>query len=134
WQSSGHRSAASLQMLTRPQSLSSMREASVDPRGESFMPEHPSAFAGKLQGLREAAGLSQYALAKRSGLSKQALSQLELGQREPSWVTVQALAGALGVSCDEFIDLSIYNRKDAQGPPRPRGRPRKLASPRAGKR
>jgi DNA-binding XRE family transcriptional regulator len=91
------------------------------------MPVHPSSFAGKLQGLREAAGLSQYALAKRSGLSKQALSQLELGQREPSWATVQSIAGALGVSCMEFIDPDIYGRAQRGEVPRPRGRPAKAA-------
>ena len=57
----------------------------------------PSTFAKRLQTLREAAGVSQYKLAELSGLSKQALSQLEKGDREPSWETVQKLAKGLGV-------------------------------------
>jgi transcriptional regulator with XRE-family HTH domain len=46
-------------------------------------------------------------LAKRSGLSKQAISRLEFGDREPAWSTVQLLAAALGLSCDEFIDHEL---------------------------
>jgi transcriptional regulator with XRE-family HTH domain len=59
-------------------------------------------FAQKLQALREKAGISQYELAKRAAISKQEISRLELGQREPRWATVQALAKALGVTCEEF--------------------------------
>src|SRR5689334_636444 len=52
-------------------------------------------FAKRLATLREEAGLSQYELARRSGMSKQALSNLELGNREPTWLTVRRLARAL---------------------------------------
>jgi transcriptional regulator with XRE-family HTH domain len=58
-------------------------------------------FADRLRALREARGLSQYELAKRSGLSKQTLSRLEM-DTVPSWPTVQALARALGVSVAAF--------------------------------
>jgi transcriptional regulator with XRE-family HTH domain len=61
-------------------------------------------------------------LAKISGLSKQALSNLELGQREPNWNTVQRLAAALCVSCDLFID-PVFSRRATS--PKPRSRPRK---------
>ncbi|HTU21622.1 MAG TPA: helix-turn-helix transcriptional regulator [Gemmataceae bacterium] len=61
-----------------------------------------STFADRLRELREAAGLSQYALAKQADISKQAVSSLELGEREPTWATVQALAKALGVDCMAF--------------------------------
>lgn len=59
-------------------------------------------FAERLKSVREKIGLSQYALAKLAGLSKQAVSNLELGEREPTWATVQALAKALGVDCTAF--------------------------------
>src|SRR5262245_21398525 len=59
-------------------------------------------FAERLRQLREKAGLSQYALSQLSGLTKQALSRLELGEREPTWDTVQQLAAALGVSTEAF--------------------------------
>ena len=81
------------------------------------------AFADRLKSLREAAGLSQYALAQRSGLTKQALSRLELGENEPTWATVQLIAAALGVDCREFVDPGL--KPPAPEPPRPRGRPRK---------
>src|SRR5437868_4367997 len=90
----------------------------------------PAFFATRLHAIRERAGLSQYALAKVSGLSKQALSNLELGNREPNWNTVQLLAAALGVSCDDFIDPAVARaparrRKDTQIAPATAGRRRK---------
>jgi transcriptional regulator with XRE-family HTH domain len=99
--------------------------------GGKVMPTTPLHFANRLQSLRERAGLSQYALAKLSGLSKQALSNLELGQREPNWNTVQRLATALSVSCDFFIDPVLVKRlvlpksrsrrrKDTQIAPQPK--------------
>ena len=60
-------------------------------------------FASRLTALREAAGFSQYELAKRCGISRQSMSQLEKGA-VPSWPTVQALARALGVSTEAFQD------------------------------
>jgi transcriptional regulator with XRE-family HTH domain len=89
------------------------------------MPEPSGSFADRLRGLREAAGLSQYALAKKSGLSKQALSNLEAGNREPTWQTVQLLATALGADCTAFADPGLVPPEAA--PARPRGRPRKAA-------
>ncbi|SRR5579871_118991 len=85
----------------------------------------PSFFADRLRGLRESAGLSQYALAKRAGLSKQAMSRLEMGEREPTWVTVQRIAAALGVSCEAFTDPDIARLARSTGPPARPGRPRK---------
>jgi transcriptional regulator with XRE-family HTH domain len=64
----------------------------------------PVSFAQRLRELREAAGLSQYELARRSGVSKQALSKLEKGERQPSWETVRKLARALDVSVAAFDD------------------------------
>ncbi len=65
------------------------------------------------------------ALAKLSGLSKQALSNLEAGNREPRWQKVQLLAHALGVDCTAFIDPEL--QPPEAEPARPRGRPRKDA-------
>ena len=59
-------------------------------------------FADRLKQLRESANLSQYALAKKSGLSAQAISMIEKGEREPGWETVRKLAKALGVSVAAF--------------------------------
>jgi transcriptional regulator with XRE-family HTH domain len=82
-------------------------------------------FADRLQRLREAKGMSQYALSKATGLSRQTMSQLEKGSFEPSWVTVQLLCMALGVDCREFADPGL--RLPDPAPARPRGRPAKGA-------
>jgi transcriptional regulator with XRE-family HTH domain len=71
-------------------------------------------FADRLRALREARGFSQYELAKRSGLSKQTLSRLEM-DTVPSWPTVQALARALGVSCEAFQDEAPAPAKKGKG-------------------
>lgn len=87
-------------------------------------------FADRLQELRETTGLSQYALAKRAGISKQAISRLELAEREPNWETVQRLALALGVDYGAFADPALTLPE--QGPLPKRGRPPKAQSePRA---
>ena len=80
-------------------------------------------FAKRLVDAREAAGLSKYELARRSGLSRQALSLLELGEREPNWTTVQLLAAALGTDCRQFTDPDLTLPVPEE--PRPKGRPPK---------
>jgi transcriptional regulator with XRE-family HTH domain len=84
------------------------------------------AFADRLRHLRESAGLSQYALAKMTGLTKQTMSKLETGRHDPSWTTIQLLAKALGVTCVELADpkLSLPAVETA----RPPGRPAKAPS------
>ncbi len=51
----------------------------------------------------------------------QSLTKLELGEREPTWATVQDLAAALGVSCEAFT------QEPAASTARLRGRPSKAA-------
>src|SRR2546423_337829 len=88
--------------------------------------DRPNTFAARLTELREGAGMSQYALAKKSGLTKQAVSRLEMGTRSPTWDTVQLLALALDVEPNDFRDPSLTLPTPAA--PRPPGRPRKLAT------
>jgi transcriptional regulator with XRE-family HTH domain len=52
--------------------------------------------------IRNAKGLTQEALAERSGFSQQYLSGLEQGRRNPTVVTLYELAQALGV---DHLDL-----------------------------
>ena len=61
-----------------------------------------SDFAARLKELREEAGISQYALAKAAGISKQAVNMLERGSNEPSWETVRKLARALRLDVTAF--------------------------------
>jgi transcriptional regulator with XRE-family HTH domain len=91
-------------------------------------------FGMRLKELREAAGLTQPALAKKAGLSKGGVADLEQGRREPSWATVQDLAAALGVDCTAFTQAPAERAPARPGrpakpkeekPKRPRGRPRK---------
>jgi transcriptional regulator with XRE-family HTH domain len=91
------------------------------------MSDRAKGFADRLRKTREGVGLSQYALAKASGLSKQAISRLELGDNEPSWQTVQLLASALGVDCREFADPTVKPPPTVEA--KPRGRPSKAAVP-----
>jgi transcriptional regulator with XRE-family HTH domain len=68
-------------------------------------------FAVKLKRLREAAGLTQPQLAERAGMHQFGVAKLEQGLRQPTWATVQALAAALGVSCEAFQDRPPRRRK-----------------------
>ena len=86
-------------------------------------------FAERLRQAREAAGLSQYALAKACGLSKQTMSSLEAGTNQPSWATVQVIAKALGLSCEAFADDSIEMPTKDKATTGKRGRPRKQLDP-----
>jgi DNA-binding XRE family transcriptional regulator len=56
-----------------------------------------------LRRVRTAAGLSQTALAKRSGIHRSYVSALEAGQRNPTAVTLQRLAKVLGVTPTVFF-------------------------------
>lgn len=61
-----------------------------------------SDFGRRLASLREAAGLTAYALAKRSGVTQSFIGKLERGEKGPSWATVLKLAAALGVGVSAF--------------------------------
>ena len=56
-----------------------------------------------LRRVRTAAGLTQTALAKRSGIHRSYVSGLEAGQRNPTAVTLQRLAKVLGVTPTVFF-------------------------------
>jgi transcriptional regulator with XRE-family HTH domain len=62
------------------------------------------AFATRLKALRSQAGFTQEVLAAAAGVGREAIARLELGLREPTWATVQALAVALGVSVEAFTE------------------------------
>lgn len=61
-------------------------------------------FGETLKRLREKKGYSQVDLAERAGMNQFGVAKLEQGQRKPTWESVQALAAALGVSCEAFAE------------------------------
>ncbi len=48
--------------------------------------------------------ISQSELARRSGVPQSTVSAYMLGTNKPSWAHVQALAKALGITCNELTD------------------------------
>jgi transcriptional regulator with XRE-family HTH domain len=59
----------------------------------------------KMRELREAAGLSQYELAKAAEVSRSTVSMIERGERgNPSLYIMQWLSVALGVSTECVVD------------------------------
>jgi transcriptional regulator with XRE-family HTH domain len=57
----------------------------------------------RLKILRRDRGLSQAALAKKSGLAREYLARLELGRHDPSLRTLAKLAKALKVPVAELV-------------------------------
>lgn len=54
-------------------------------------------FGARVKALREAAGLTQIALAKKAGVQQGQLSEIEIGKRIPRLDTIKKLARALDV-------------------------------------
>ena len=58
----------------------------------------------RLKILRRDCGLSQAALAKKSGLAREYLARLELGRHDPSLSTLAKLAKALKVPVAKMLE------------------------------
>lgn len=57
----------------------------------------------RIREIREDQGLSQEQLAERVGTAQSTISQLEQGERNPSYRTLRSLAKALGVSVSYLL-------------------------------
>lgn len=57
----------------------------------------------RVAALRNAAGLTQVALAMRAGLDPSLVSRIERGSANPTLSTVEALAQALGVTVADLL-------------------------------
>ena len=66
---------------------------------------------GNVKRLRIAAGLTQAALAERMGVDRAYVSGLELGQRNPTVVTLWHIAKALEVTLKTFFDEDRPRRR-----------------------
>jgi transcriptional regulator with XRE-family HTH domain len=64
-------------------------------------------FGKRLQEIRTDAGLSQTALAKAVDTSQSAISQMENGERQPSFEMLRRLAKALGVSTAHLLGDNV---------------------------
>ena len=71
---------------------------------DSSMSPTARQFGKRLRVLREAAGRSQADIAKRAGLSRVFVNQLEAGTRDPSLSTLTRVAKALGVTLAALLD------------------------------
>lgn len=61
-------------------------------------------FGQALVRVRKRLGISQYQLAKLSGISEEYLNKLENGKREPRAAMILRLGRALGIAPGELID------------------------------
>jgi HAD superfamily hydrolase (TIGR01509 family) len=62
----------------------------------------------RLQGARQAAGLTQQQLCQRANLSFSTLTKIERGAiKSPSIFTISSIAGALGLSLDELVGSAV---------------------------
>jgi transcriptional regulator with XRE-family HTH domain len=72
------------------------------------------AFGPRLARLREDAGLSQSALSRRIGTSQSAISQMEAGDRSPSYGMLVQLADALGVTIAYLVGAAVEQLSPAE--------------------
>ena len=66
------------------------------------MADTEETFGDRLKRFRTDAGLTQQQLAEAAGVNRFTVAKIEQNLHEPSWVTVQALAKALGTNCLAF--------------------------------
>jgi len=70
----------------------------------------PSRIGSVVRRLREARGMSQYRLAQDAGVSKQAITNMEIGEIVPSLPTLYKVAGVLGIDLAEMIRTAYQDR------------------------
>ena len=72
-----------------------------------------NAFGKKLKELRKSKGYTQQALAEKAGIDEKHLSRIENGKYFPTYVTLNKLLTALGVSLEEAgLDLEQIKVND----------------------
>lgn len=69
-------------------------------------PKSQRALGSAIRELRSKQGDSLEALAGKAGITKNMLSLIERGEGNPSWVTVEGIAKALGVSVASLAKLA----------------------------
>ncbi len=69
-------------------------------------------FSDRLRSLRQAAGLSQLALAEALGVSNSSINMYERGQREPSFALCDRIAQFFDTELDYLMGRSPYKNKE----------------------
>jgi len=83
------------------------------------MPEDVRNLVGRnVKQLRIAAGLSQTEVAARMGIDRSYVSRLELGQRNPTILTLWHAAKAIGVTVRAFFDEEKLSLRLPQARPK----------------
>ena len=82
----------------------------------------------RIRKARERADISQAELARRIGISKNAMNAIEAGATDPRASRIVAIAQELGVSTDALLLGKPATGKREHKPPALRTRPRKAAS------
>jgi transcriptional regulator with XRE-family HTH domain len=82
----------------------------------------PSGYGARLRQHRDAAKLTQAALAERAGVMRETIAKFELSLIEPSWPAVLCLAKALDLTPDDFMPVVADSAND-QGEDRATKRP-----------
>lgn len=62
----------------------------------------PGVLGGVLRGFRSEQGLTQHELARRAGVDRNYVGQIERGERNPSFGSLSRVLEGLGVGWDEF--------------------------------
>lgn len=60
---------------------------------------------------REKRGWSQEALALTSGISQRSIGHYELGQRDPQYMTISKILGAMGMEI-QFVRIGVNHELD----------------------
>lgn len=66
---------------------------------------------GRIAEIREQVGLTQSALARSIGTSQSAISQIEAGERNPSYDMLRQIAKALNVSVPHLVGAEVEQLK-----------------------
>jgi transcriptional regulator with XRE-family HTH domain len=85
-------------------------------------------FGKLIENVRHEKGWSVYALARKTGLTDQAIHDLEGSDRMPTFDTARRLAVALGISLDWIASQLPPVELPEPALNRPRGRPRKAGA------
>lgn len=59
----------------------------------------------RIRNIRESQGLTQYELAEKSNVDRNYIGMLERGERNPSYLSLQKVAGGLGIPVKQLLDI-----------------------------